>query len=242
MYNNASARVKEDDCGCLGARRGGRLAASARVEQGLASSARVEYWRPRRASRRSTRQGLAASRGRRLAASARVQKSTRAKGRYRYRLRTAVMDELQLHAGYAAKWGADLGKGFTPLPATTAYTSFLDAVASDLASGWISFASLRGRCPGRAGRGARGPTVGGRPLAAARTRPPGARRRRRRRSRGAERVYLVRAPRRRRATEGSVSLARRRPTHGGLSQQPRPFFLQIGLLVLRRRPPAARAP
>jgi thiaminase/transcriptional activator TenA len=39
-----------------------------------------------------------------------------------------VMDELKLHAGYAARWNADLS-GVTPAPATRAYTEFLIEVA-----------------------------------------------------------------------------------------------------------------
>ncbi|TVS03434.1 MAG: TenA family protein [Cyanobium sp. PLM2.Bin73] len=39
-----------------------------------------------------------------------------------------VLAELQLHAGYASRWGIDLG-ATTPLPATTAYTDFLLATA-----------------------------------------------------------------------------------------------------------------
>lgn len=35
-----------------------------------------------------------------------------------------VLDELKLHAGYAARWQVDLG-GVTPIPATTAYVDFL---------------------------------------------------------------------------------------------------------------------
>ncbi|HUG84219.1 MAG TPA: TenA family protein [Euzebya sp.] len=39
-----------------------------------------------------------------------------------------VMEELQLHAGYAARWGADLHPA--PTPATRAYTDFLLRVAA----------------------------------------------------------------------------------------------------------------
>ena len=39
-----------------------------------------------------------------------------------------VLEELELHAGYAQRWGIDL-ESTTPLPATTAYTSFLLATA-----------------------------------------------------------------------------------------------------------------
>jgi len=35
-----------------------------------------------------------------------------------------VLDELKLHAGYAARWQVELG-GVTPIPATTAYVDFL---------------------------------------------------------------------------------------------------------------------
>ena len=49
-------------------------------------------------------------------------------------LAAAVDEELELHAAYAKKWGADLSAGFAPLPATTAYVDFLDAVSRDPAS------------------------------------------------------------------------------------------------------------
>lgn len=39
-----------------------------------------------------------------------------------------VLQELELHASYARRWGIDL-EATTPLPATTAYTSFLLATA-----------------------------------------------------------------------------------------------------------------
>jgi len=39
-----------------------------------------------------------------------------------------VLAELRLHAGYASRWGIDLG-ATRPLPATTAYTDFLLATA-----------------------------------------------------------------------------------------------------------------
>jgi thiaminase/transcriptional activator TenA len=39
-----------------------------------------------------------------------------------------VLAELELHAGYAQRWGIDLER-ITPMPATTAYTSFLLSTA-----------------------------------------------------------------------------------------------------------------
>lgn len=46
-------------------------------------------------------------------------------------LRGVVEDELKLHKSYAETWGADLGKDFTPLAATKAYTDFLDTISRD---------------------------------------------------------------------------------------------------------------
>ncbi len=45
------------------------------------------------------------------------------------RLLTGALDELRLHASYAARWAIDLGT-VRPLPATTAYTDFLLSTAS----------------------------------------------------------------------------------------------------------------
>ena len=45
------------------------------------------------------------------------------------RLLSGVLDELRLHASYAARWAIDLER-VRPLPATTAYTGFLLATAS----------------------------------------------------------------------------------------------------------------
>jgi thiaminase/transcriptional activator TenA len=50
-----------------------------------------------------------------------------------------VLDELQLHGGYAARWGIDLS-ATTPLPATSAYTGFLLDTARRGDAGLISAA------------------------------------------------------------------------------------------------------
>ena len=47
-----------------------------------------------------------------------------------------VLAELELHAGYAQRWGIEL-ESTTPLPATTAYTSFLLATAQGGDAGLI---------------------------------------------------------------------------------------------------------
>lgn len=47
-----------------------------------------------------------------------------------------VLAELELHAGYAQRWGIDL-ESTSPLPATTAYTSFLLATAQGGDAGLI---------------------------------------------------------------------------------------------------------
>lgn len=44
-------------------------------------------------------------------------------------LRDGVQEELRLHASYAGRWGVDLSQ-VEPLPATLAYTTFLDATAA----------------------------------------------------------------------------------------------------------------
>lgn len=47
-----------------------------------------------------------------------------------------VLEELELHAGYAQHWGIDL-QAITPLPATSAYTDFLLATARGSDAGLI---------------------------------------------------------------------------------------------------------
>ncbi len=42
--------------------------------------------------------------------------------------------ELALHAGYAARWGADLAAGLEPLPATREYVAFLEEVTAECAA------------------------------------------------------------------------------------------------------------